>query len=165
MVFNIEPRIEILPLKRMIGNRCMMSLVNTMTRDLWQRFMLRRKEIVNPMDSNLYSISVYDHDYFQDFNPNNEYEKWAAVEVNNFESIPEGFDSLILQKGLYAVFSYQGLSTDHSIFEYIYTIWLPKSNYRLDHRPHFEILGEKYRNNDPNSEEEIWIPIKPLNIQ
>jgi len=22
-------------------------------------------------------------------------------------------------------------------------------------------LGDKYKNNDPNSEEEIWIPIKP----
>jgi AraC family transcriptional regulator len=28
-------------------------------------------------------------------------------------------------------------------------------------RPHMELLGEKYRNNDPHSEEEIWIPIEP----
>jgi len=26
--------------------------------------------------------------------------------------------------------------------------------------PRIEILGEKYRNNDPDSEEEIWIPVK-----
>jgi AraC family transcriptional regulator len=37
---------------------------------------------------------------------------------------------------------------------------LPNSNYHLDDRPHFEILGEKYKNADPGSEEEIWIPIK-----
>jgi AraC family transcriptional regulator len=38
---------------------------------------------------------------------------------------------------------------------------LPLSKeYELDDRPHFEILGDKYKNNDPNSEEEIWIPIK-----
>jgi hypothetical protein len=30
----------------------------------------------------------------------------------------------------------------------------------LDDRPHFEVLGSKYRNNDPESEEETWIPTK-----
>jgi len=30
----------------------------------------------------------------------------------------------------------------------------------LDNRPHFEVLGEKYKNGDPESEEEIWIPVK-----
>jgi len=25
---------------------------------------------------------------------------------------------------------------------------------------HFELLGEKYKNNHPDSEEEVWIPIK-----
>jgi AraC family transcriptional regulator len=38
---------------------------------------------------------------------------------------------------------------------------LPKSEYELDYRPHFEILGEKYKNNDQLSEEDIFIPIKP----
>jgi AraC family transcriptional regulator len=37
---------------------------------------------------------------------------------------------------------------------------LPNSAYALDDRAHFEVLGEKYKNNDPSSEEEIWIPIK-----
>lgn len=31
----------------------------------------------------------------------------------------------------------------------------------VEYKPnHFEILGEKYKNNDPLSEEDIWIPIK-----
>jgi AraC family transcriptional regulator len=34
------------------------------------------------------------------------------------------------------------------------------SKYLLDNRPHFETLGEKYKNEDPSSEEEVWIPIK-----
>jgi AraC family transcriptional regulator len=41
-----------------------------------------------------------------------------------------------------------------------FSTWLPDSEYRLDVRPHFEVLGEKYKNDDPESEEEIWIPIK-----
>jgi AraC family transcriptional regulator len=34
------------------------------------------------------------------------------------------------------------------------------SAYDLDNRPHFEILGEKYKNESPDSEEELWIPVK-----
>lgn len=63
-------------------------------------------------------------------------------------------------EGLYAVFDYKGSSEVHKFIQYIYTSWLPNSEYKLDHRPHFEVLGEKYKNNDPNSEEEIWIPIQ-----
>jgi AraC family transcriptional regulator len=38
---------------------------------------------------------------------------------------------------------------------------MPNSDYVLDNKTHFEILGDKYRNNDPESEEEIWIPVQP----
>ena len=48
-----------------------------------------------------------------------------------------------------------------SIFQYIFGTWLPNSTYLLADRPHFEVLGEGYKNNDPTSEEEIWIPIQP----
>ena len=65
-----------------------------------------------------------------------------------------------LAGGLYAVFDYKGSSTDPSIFQHIFGTWLPNSEYMLDDRPHFEVLGDKFKNNDPNSEEEIWIPIK-----
>ena len=38
--------------------------------------------------------------------------------------------------------------------------WLPAYGFVLANRPHFEVLGAKYKNNDPASEEEIWIPIQ-----
>ena len=69
--------------------------------------------------------------------------------------------SVILKCGLYAVFDYKGLSSDNSVFEYIFLEWLPKSAFEIADRPHFEVLGKKYRNNDQESEEEIWIPIIP----
>jgi AraC family transcriptional regulator len=69
-------------------------------------------------------------------------------------------ETFTLTGGLYAVFDYKGSSNDPGIFQYIFGIWIPESNYLLDDRPHFEVLGEKYKNADPNSEEEIWIPIQ-----
>jgi AraC family transcriptional regulator len=58
------------------------------------------------------------------------------------------------------VFHYKGLSTDTSIFQYIFGTYLPASEYELDQRPHFEILGDKYKNMDTESEEDIYIPIR-----
>ncbi len=93
-----------------------------------------------------------------------EFEKWAAIEVADHNSIPEGMDSFSLESGLYAVFIHKGAaSKGPETFQYIFGNWLPGSSYELDKRPHFEILGEKYKNDDPESEEEIWIPVKKKN--
>jgi AraC family transcriptional regulator len=105
-------------------------------------------------------LVIYKPNHFADFKPTNEFERWAAVEVTTFDNVPTEMETFILHGGLYAVFDYKGLNTDNSIFQYILETWLPTSDYDLDNRPHFEVLGDKYKNNDPTSEEEIWIPIK-----
>lgn len=156
----MTPRIENLSEKKLIGKRLTMSLANNRTGELWQNFMLKRREISNNITNDLISMQVYKPTYFADFKPNNEFEKWATVEVTNFESVPTEMETFSLTGGLYAVFEYKGSSNDPSIFQYIFGTWLPISEYLLDDRPHFEVLGDKYKNNDPNSEEEIWIPIK-----
>ncbi len=140
-----------------------MSLVNNKTGELWRSFMMQRREILNAIGIELYSLQHYsDTSYFENFNPANPFEKWAAAEVPDFDSVPEGMETFTLKPGLYAVFLHQGAaSSGPKTFQYIHTNWLPNSDYLLDNRPHFEILGEKYKNEDPSSEEEIWIPVKP----
>jgi AraC family transcriptional regulator len=125
--------------------------------------MPRRKEIRNKLNAELISVEIYDQNLdFKDFNPNTVFEKWAAVEVLAFEEIPENMETLTLTGGLYAVFLYKGAANEcASTFRYIFGTWLPASGYSLDNRPHFEVMGEKYKGNDPASEEEIWIPIEP----
>ena len=138
-----------------------MSLSDNKTLELWQSFMPRRKEIENSIGTELYSMQSYDPLYFDRFNPNASFEKWATIEVSDFDGIPKEMEAITLTAGLYAVFLYKGGASGASqIFQYIFENWLPNSEYHLDHRPHFEILGEKYKPNDENSEEEIWIPIK-----
>ncbi len=156
----MKPNIEMLPEKKLIGQKLKMSLKSNTTHELWKSFMPRRHEIKNALGSELYSLQVYSPDYFSNFNLAHEFEKWAAIQVSSFDSTPDGMETMILTGGLYAIFYYKGLSTDTKIFENIFKTWLPKSNYVLDQRPHFEVLGEKYKNNDANSEEEIWIPIR-----
>ena len=156
------PEIRILQGKKLVGQRIVMSFSNDRTFQLWQKFMPRRKEITNNLTSDLFSMQVYPELFdFNNFNPTVHFEKWAAVEISDFESIPDNMESFILQGGLYAVFIHKGASSEGpQTFRYIFGTWLPDSDYLLDNRPHFEILGEKYKNNDTDSEEEIWIPIK-----
>jgi AraC family transcriptional regulator len=156
----MQPTIKSIPSKKLIGLHMQMSLVNNKTADLWKSFMPRRKEIETLFRNQLFSLQVYDVDYFQAFNPQKEFAKWALMEVESFDDIPDGMSTFVLPEGMYAVFHYKGLNTDTSIFQYIFGEWLPQSAYVLDNRPHFELLGEKYKNADPDSEEEIWIPIK-----
>jgi AraC family transcriptional regulator len=156
----MEPILKILTEKRLIGKRITTSIANNQTADLWKSFMPRRKEIKNVIGTDLYSVQTYDTNYFKAFNPALPFEKWAAVEISDITEIPDDLEIFNLPAGLYAVFFYKGLSTDITIFNYIFSEWLPNSEYKLDQRPHFEILGAKYKNNDPESEEEIWIPVK-----
>lgn len=157
----MEPRIEILEEKKLIGNTKVMSIANNKTKELWSGFAPRIQEIEQRVSNDKISMQIYnDLLYFKTFDPYQEFLKWAAVEVENFNNVPENMDMFVLEGGMYAVFDYKGLSNDFSVFQYIFTEWLPNSAYELDKRPHFEVLGEKYQNNDPNSEEEIWIPIK-----
>lgn len=157
----MKPRIEVLGEKKLIGMRMNMSLTENRTAELWQGFMSRRKEIKNSIGTDLYSVQVYEDTYFSNFSPSADFEKWAASEVKDFETVPDEMETLVLSGGLYAVFLHKGAaSTAPETFQHIFGKWLPDSEYALDNKPHFEILGTKYKNGDPTSEEEIWIPIK-----
>jgi AraC family transcriptional regulator len=155
----MNPRIVQLKEKKLVGYHLKMSLTNNKTGQLWGQFGPKIRTIKNRMTEDKISMQIYDASYYQNFSPENEFEKWATVEVEDFDDIPNGLKSFTLEEGLYAVFDYKGSSSDPSIFQYIFWKWLPSSAYNVDDRPHFEVLGEKYKNNDPSSEEEIWIPI------
>ncbi|MBK8657860.1 MAG: GyrI-like domain-containing protein [Bacteroidetes bacterium] len=148
--------------KKLIGKRSTMSLANYRIGELWRSFMPQVPDIPHRVSADLVSMAVYPPRHFSSFNPQNEFERWAAVEVSEYGTVPADLETFLLPGGWYAVFHYKGASNDPAIFHYIYNTWLPGSAYTLDHRPHVEWLGPKYKNNDPDSEEEIWIPIQPL---
>ncbi|MDN3672261.1 GyrI-like domain-containing protein [Flavobacterium branchiarum] len=160
----MEPRIEKLTEKKIVGKRITTSFSINRTKELWQSFMPNRKEIKNNVSLKLHSIEVYPESHFVNFNPKNEFEKWAGVEVTDFHSVPADMETITIPSGLYVVFIHKGpASNGHKTYQYIFADWLPKSEYLLENRPHFAVMGEKYKHEDPTSEEEIWIPIKQKN--
>jgi AraC family transcriptional regulator len=62
---------------------------------------------------------------------------------------------------MYAVFTHRGpASTFARTAGYIYGVWLPASDYMLDARPHLAVMGPDYDPQDPEAEEEVWVPVR-----
>ena len=157
----MKPTFSTISPKILIGLSRQMSIVNEQTKQLWQEFGPARKNIEHIIGTDSYSVEIYPADYFQQFDPAKVFEKWAALEVSELESIPEGMQKLIIPKGEYAVFTYQGAAAGApGFYQYIYGEWIPTSDYDLDDRPHFAVMGQNYDPLDPDSEEKIWIPVK-----
>lgn len=155
----MNPTIKTFPTTKFIGKNLSFTYADYRAFELWSNFMPGRKEIKNVIGNEVYNIQINPKDF--DFKPNTPFVKWAAVAVTNFDYIPDEMETLVMEEGLYAVFNYKGDQTNAAaFFNSIYTEWLPSSGYQLDSRPQFEILGEKYKNDSSESEEEIWIPIK-----
>lgn len=161
MCHHISMKIEIktFPTTKFIGKNLSFTYADYRAFELWGSFMPRRSEIKNTIGTELFNIQINPENF--DFYPNTPFVKWAAVAVSSFDFIPDGMETLIIKEGLYAVFNYKGNQNGAAeFFNSIYAEWLPNSDYELENRPQFEILGEKYKNNSVDSEEEIWIPIK-----
>lgn len=160
----MKAHIEIIDIsnKILVGKKIKMSLINDRTSVLWKNFKSQLFLIENRVDTNFYSIQIYNPDLsFKDFNSNTIFENWAAVEVIDHFEIPDGMESLIIKEGKYAVFTHYGTAKDvFKTTQYIYGDWLPKSKFQLDERPHFQIMESDYNPYDPNAKETFWVPVK-----
>src|SRR6185503_13738852 len=98
--FNkVEPRVVTIAAKKLIGKRVIMTWQNNRIAELWGSFMPRRKEITNNLSTELISMQVYTQPGDMG-NPDRPFEKWAAVEVNDLNSVPYGMEAFELPGGL-----------------------------------------------------------------
>lgn len=155
-------RSETVSQRTLTGLRIRMSFSEDRTSELWRNFRMRLAEFVDPAETELFSVRIYDRGtLFDRVSPDMKFDKWAAIEMRG-SAVPEGLEMITLPEGDYAVFSHRGLpSTAPQTFRYIYSQWLPSSGSVVDDKPHFEILPKGWEPTDPNAEETIWLPIKP----
>lgn len=159
----MTPKILKIKPRKIIGKCLITTLSFDDTATLWKNFMTRHKEIKKRVGSNFYSMQVYPFGFKpEEFTPETKFERWAAVEVESFDEVPEGMQTKLIAGGLYVVFTHIGpVKKFIETSNYIYGTWLPQSDYELDDRAHFEILGENYYGPEhPESEEEIWLPVQ-----
>ena len=115
----LEPRIKELEEKKLVGKHLRMSLVNNRTGELWGSFMSNVKEIDNAITSDKISLQVYPKIYFDSFDPTLEFEKWATIEVADFNNVSDQWDTFVLKGGLYAVFDHKGSAAEARTFKII----------------------------------------------
>jgi AraC family transcriptional regulator len=166
---RLEPKISTITEIKLIASKCYMSFAEDKTAQLWRSFSPAIKNIPNKKNHFKYSVQIFPNtNFFKKFDPTTTFQKYAAVEADISENLPENLEVLTIPAGLYAIFTYIGKPSEaEKTFYYIYYQWLKESGFVLDERPHFAIMGDKYIGEHPDSEEELFIPIrgiKPLQV-
>jgi len=127
---------------------------------LWKRFKPRTKAIKSVVNEEFIAMQIY-----SDFNSlEKPFDIWACVEVLDFKDCILGMNSFTISGGEYAVFLHKGMDAS-STYQQIMTEWLPNSGYKIDDRPHFQVMGKKYKNGSPDSEEDFYLPIQSISKQ
>ena len=65
----MQPKIEILDDKKLVGMSLSMSLAENKTFQLFSTFMPRRKEISSPLNKDIFDLRTYPQDYFMKYSP------------------------------------------------------------------------------------------------
>jgi len=158
----MKPEIKHIHTKTLVGLNLYTHQLENKTFELWKNFKTTLYKNNPNMQHNFYSVEVYDASLdFQQFTPETKFTKWAAVLKSDITVVPEGMEEITIPEGLYAVFTHKGdFAQFGKTMQYIFGVWLPNSEYILDNRPHIAIMGEKYINNHPDSEEDIYVPVR-----
>jgi AraC family transcriptional regulator len=81
--------------------------------------------------------------------------------VRNLNEIPVTLFAKTLPAAKYAVFHVTGnLSKIGEMFQYAYMQWLPSSDYEVAYPFDFEWYGEDFKGDVPESEVDLYIPIR-----
>lgn len=86
---------------------------------------------------------------------------WCAVQVSNFDDVPDGFQAREVPAQQYAVFTHRGPLPDlHKTLKYIWGSWLPKSKYEYAPSPELEIYPENYVASEQDAQLMLYVPVK-----
>lgn len=128
---------------------------------LWKSFMPHRN-ITGRVEDFVYSVSeLLPGSDWINFRPDTRHRKWACVEIEHRDLVPENMQLLILPASNYFVFDYSGTPQEFgNVWMYLLREYFPKEKLQIDNRFQFEIIDEKLKNGMPGFFEKIFIPIK-----
>lgn len=128
-------------------------------RAIWQQFSPRKNEITNLLNNTSIAMQIFSVN--ENGEPEDSFNMWACVEVSELSEIPNGMEGFTIPKGEYLKVLHKGMNAGDT-YQKIMSDWLPNSGYVIDDRPHFQVMGEKYKNGSPDSEEDFFLPIKRI---
>ena len=163
MSFNtseVDQKIDFidLPEIQLSGLSRKMSFSKDETALLWKDFMISKSNLSIPFE--LYDVGIYSENFFRNFDPNLKFEKWAALETKNLHEKPSVFQELLIPAGLYLRYRYKGHpKLVAKTYQFLLGQYLPTSKFNLDNRPHFALMGNSYKNDSSESEEDLYLPV------
>ena len=91
----------------------------------------------------------------------------AAVEVSPDKHLPDRFVKRRIPTQEYAVFTFVGGTGQfpenlHKFVHYIWSVWLPKSEYETTGSPDFECYDGRFNPLDGTGEFDIFVPVRRL---
>jgi AraC family transcriptional regulator len=106
----LKPKFVTIEAKKLVGMNITTNLQDdNSTTVLWKGFMPNREKIQHAKNMDLFSIQEYDAFVeLTEFNEQSPFRKWAAIEVREYENIPEGMHTIDIPAGEYAVFTHKG---------------------------------------------------------
>lgn len=125
---------------------------------LWQEFTPYIQKIPSRVDSSqCFGVEIYTDSFMK----NKHWHYMTAVEVSSLDNIPVLTVAKTLPPNLYAVFTHRGASdTIPKSFDYIYSQWLPNSDYEIAAPYDFEFYDERFKNGGEDSELDIYLPVR-----
>lgn len=126
--------------------------------ETWHRFFEVEPSIQNRVDPKVcYGVELYD----KDFMPGQDWYYFPSVQVSSLADTPGLFFAKTFPACRYAVFAaVGGVPKLGEVFQFIYNEWLPASGYAMAYPWDFEVYGEQFKGDEPESVVEIYIPVK-----
>jgi AraC family transcriptional regulator len=161
------PTLTTTPPRRLVGIRIQTTLAENRAAELWRRFRPRVAEIHNRLGADFFDVKRYGPEMTNgQFSPTTVFEKWAAVEVEGLWPTPRRACQP-LERARRTLCGVRPPRPGHGEFRPTRTSTFsapgcPLPGYRLDERPHFDVMGPGYRPDDPEATEEVWVPVIPI---
>jgi AraC family transcriptional regulator len=153
-VLKMEPRIVSKPGFMVVGVKYRGKNENQEIPDLWSEFGARFNDFKHRTEEETaYGVmDNFDH-------ASGEFDYVAAVSISSTEDQPRDLTLWDIPAQTYAVFA-TTLPKVKETFDAIYGGWLPESDYQRPPGPEFELYDEGFDPKDPESQFDIYIPVK-----
>ncbi len=126
---------------------------------LWQEFSPYISKIPSRVNiEQCFGLEVYSDSFMK----TKQWHYMTAVEVSSLGNIPIQTSARTLPPALYAVFTHKGIISNISqTFDYIYSTWLPNSDYEIAAPYDFEFYDERFKGGQSeDSQTDIYLPVR-----
>lgn len=162
---DLKPEITMIPPTHILGMRFETSIDENNSVFMWEQFNQQIITFNDPQLSFCRRFEIYevaDSCCAQSFGANCSINAFIGIEYPAGAQNDYGLQAKELSEGKYAKFVHVGtVDTLLMTYQYIWSVWFPKSGYELAEQDDFECYTERFLGpNNPHSEIDIYFPIK-----